>query len=125
MLLFILFFLKFFQNQIFYEFSLTNTILLFMISSLSITTIITAKINQKTKGEGQTPIHYAARNNAVATLKILIKLGASITDRDYKSRTPLYVAAENGENLLNMILLWATRTTTATFRKGLGHESRT
>ena len=58
---------------------------------------LSAKIDQKTKGEGQTPIHYAARNNAIATLKALIKLGASITDRDYKSRTPLYVAAENGK----------------------------
>ena len=50
-----------------------------------------------TTGELQTPLHYAARNNAVGSLKILLKLGSSIMARDYKNRTPLYVAAENGK----------------------------
>ncbi|XP_066927224.1 uncharacterized protein [Clytia hemisphaerica] len=66
-----------------------------------------ANINQKTKGEKQTPIHYAARNNAVATLKVLLRLGASITDRDYKARTPLFVAAENGRQEAARMLLEA------------------
>lgn len=74
------------------EFSHRHKITSFILSFFS----FSAKINCKTKGEGQTPIHYAARNNAVATLKVLIRLGATITDRDYKARTPLYVAAENG-----------------------------
>ena len=47
-------------------------------------------------GEDQTPIHYAAKNNAVASLKILLKLGANLNDRDYKQRTPIFLAAENG-----------------------------
>ena len=44
-------------------------------------------------------MHYAAKNNSVSSLKVLIKAGASIADRDYKLRTPLFVAAENGNNL--------------------------
>ena len=57
----------------------------------------TAKLDARTNGEKQTPIHYAARNNALASLKCLIKLGAQISDRDYKERTPLFLAAEQGE----------------------------
>lgn len=44
-------------------------------------------------------MHYSAKNNAVDSLKILYHLDADINDRDFKSRTPLFVAAETGENL--------------------------
>ena len=54
-------------------------------------------INARTANEMQTPIHFAAKNNSVPSLRTLIKLGASINDRDYKSRTPLFVAAESGK----------------------------
>jgi len=53
-----------------------------------------ANLGAKTFGENQTPMHYAAKNNAAASLKIMLRLGAHINDRDYKRRTPLFVAAE-------------------------------
>ena len=42
-------------------------------------------------------MHYAAKNNAAASLKVMLRLGARINDRDYKRRTPLFVAAETGK----------------------------
>ena len=62
----------------------------------SISFSITADIDAKTMSEDQTPIHYAAKNNAISSLKILLKLGANLNDRDYKQRTPIFLAAENG-----------------------------
>ena len=59
---------------------------------------ITASINAKTTGEDQSPIHYAAKNNAIASMKMLLKFGANINDRDYKQRTPILLAAENGKS---------------------------
>ena len=56
-----------------------------------------ADIHRKTKGENQTPIHYAAKNNAVEAINVLIELGANICDRDYKDQMPLFVAADAGE----------------------------
>ncbi|XP_065663270.1 uncharacterized protein LOC100211734 [Hydra vulgaris] len=53
-----------------------------------------ANLGAKTYGELQTPMHYAAKNNAAASLKTMLRLGAFINDRDYKRRTPLFVAAE-------------------------------
>lgn len=53
-----------------------------------------ADLNASTYGENQTPTHYAAKNDAVKSLRVLLKLGGSMDDRDYKSRTPLQVAAE-------------------------------
>ncbi|XP_062576735.1 transient receptor potential cation channel subfamily V member 3-like [Saccostrea cucullata] len=45
--------------------------------------------------EKQTPVHYAAKNDACSSLKMLIKLKCKYNDvRDYKGRTPLFVAAE-------------------------------
>ena len=61
--------------------------------------IFTAKLHAKTMGELQTPMHYAARNNAVESLKCLMKLGGKVSDRDYKDRTPLFLAAEQGKSL--------------------------
>ena len=56
-----------------------------------------ANINAVTKGEKQTAMHYAAKNNATASLKSLLRLGANINARDYKMRTPLFVASEAGK----------------------------
>lgn len=53
-----------------------------------------ADLKACTKGENQTPVHYAAKNDADNALKMLIKLGADVNCRDYKQRTPLQVAAE-------------------------------
>ena len=56
-----------------------------------------AEISAKTFGERQDPIHYAAKNNAVDSLRELVSMGADISARDYKERTPLFVAAETGK----------------------------
>lgn len=53
-----------------------------------------AYIHSKTTGELQSPIHYAAKYNAVGSLKILLQHKARMNDRDYKQRTPLFLAAE-------------------------------
>ncbi|XP_066920026.1 transient receptor potential cation channel subfamily A member 1-like [Clytia hemisphaerica] len=54
------------------------------------------KLKDVTKDERQTALHYAAKNNSVGALKVLLKLGASMNDRDYRLRTALHLAAENG-----------------------------
>ncbi|XP_041358930.1 transient receptor potential cation channel subfamily V member 3-like isoform X1 [Gigantopelta aegis] len=47
------------------------------------------------EGEGQTPVHYAAKTDACRSLKALIKKGCQYkTVRDHKGRTPIHVAAE-------------------------------
>lgn len=58
--------------------------------------LFSADIDAVTKGENQTAMHYASKNNATASLKALLNLGAQINARDYKMRTPLFVAAESG-----------------------------
>ena len=58
---------------------------------------IPASFDARTDGENQTPLHYAAKNNSVEALKTLLRLGANLNVRDYKDRTPLFVAAENGK----------------------------
>ena len=50
-----------------------------------------ADINLRTLGEEQTPVHYAAKNDACNSLATLLDKGASIEDRDFKERTPLQV----------------------------------
>ena len=57
-----------------------------------------ADIQRKTSGECQTPMHYAARYNAIEAIITLLELGASILEKDYKSQMPLYVAADAGQN---------------------------
>lgn len=51
-------------------------------------------IHAKTAKEMQTPVHFAARNDASSSLMMLMKCGADITDKDFKQRTALQVAAE-------------------------------
>ncbi|XP_067367513.1 E3 ubiquitin-protein ligase UBR2 isoform X5 [Channa argus] len=41
----------------------------------------------------QTPLHYAAKNDAVGSIHRLLQAGASINCTDYKNRTPLQLAA--------------------------------
>ena len=50
-----------------------------------------AKMEARTHEESQTPVHYAAQNEATASLKILLARGAKINVLDYKERTPLQV----------------------------------
>ena len=50
-----------------------------------------ADTDSKTYGDEQTPIHFAAKNDAVDSLKILLDYGANMEDKDYKQRTPLQV----------------------------------
>jgi len=51
----------------------------------------------RTDGENQTPVHFAARNDACSSLNILIKAGCEYKEIvDYKGRTPLHVAAQLG-----------------------------
>ena len=59
--------------------------------------LLAADKEAKTKGENQTSVHFAARNDACQSLKALIKAGCKYKDeRDYKGRTPLHLAAELG-----------------------------
>ncbi|XP_028398324.1 uncharacterized protein LOC114521948 [Dendronephthya gigantea] len=51
-------------------------------------------VNIKTKGEEQTAIYYAAKNDAIKSLQMLLGYGGNIDARDYRNRTPLQVAAE-------------------------------
>jgi ankyrin repeat protein len=53
-------------------------------------------LGARTYGENQTPVHYAAKNDADNALQELINIGADVNCRDYKQRTPLHVAAELG-----------------------------
>ena len=52
-----------------------------------------ANVSAQTTGENQTPLHYAARNEAVQCVKTLLVYDAEIDARDYKQRTPLQVGA--------------------------------
>ena len=58
---------------------------------------ISANKEARTKGELQTPVHYAAKNDATSALKMLIKMKCEYKAvLDYKGRSPLHVAAELG-----------------------------
>jgi len=64
-----------------------------------------ADIHARTKKEQQTPIHYAAKYNAVEALNMLIKTEARLDDRDHKERTPLHLAAETGREAACRVLM--------------------
>ena len=74
---------------------------------------VSAKKEARTKEEWQTPVHFAARNDACSSLKALIKFDCNYKEvRDYKGRTPLHVAAELG---MCLYLSRLTHTNTARF----------
>ena len=50
-----------------------------------------ADIDITTFGELQSPIHFAAKNDACQALKLLINYGANVNCRDYQNRTPIQV----------------------------------
>ena len=50
-----------------------------------------ANIDSKTNGDCQAPIHYAAKNGATRSLKMLLTFEAKIDTLDAKHRTPLQV----------------------------------
>ena len=54
-----------------------------------------------TFGENQTPLHYAVKNEAVSSIKCLLKLGGDLSAPDYKGRIPLYIAVQQGIYLLS------------------------
>lgn len=46
----------------------------------------------------QTPLHFAAKNDATEAVRILLQKGADIAARDYKQRTPLQLAVNLGKD---------------------------
>ena len=50
-----------------------------------------ARIDIKTTGEEQEAIHFAAKNDAINSLQMLLTYGGNIDARDSKNRTPLQV----------------------------------
>ena len=57
-----------------------------------------AQVDIQASGSLQTPIHFAAKNDACKSLKALIAYGVDVNCRDYQERTPLQV------NFLHLIL---------------------
>ena len=53
-----------------------------------------AHVDMETFKEQQSPMHYSAKYNSLDSLKLLMNYSGKITSRDYKGRTPLYLAAE-------------------------------
>ena len=50
-----------------------------------------AELNARTYEENQTPLHYAAKNDAVNSLRVLLEQGGDFNDVDFKGRTALQV----------------------------------
>jgi ankyrin repeat protein len=51
-------------------------------------------IDPDSKGsDGQTPLHWAARNGHEAVVKLLVEKGAELETKDKSGRTPLSLAA--------------------------------
>ena len=68
-----------------------------------------ANPSAKTFGENQMVIHYAAKYNAVPTLKILIEHRVDYNVKDYKGRTPLFLSAEMGKLTFHFSVCWNTK----------------
>ena len=68
----------------------------FSFLSLSYQYLFLARVDVETDSERQTPMHYAAKYNSLATMKLLIKFDGSIIQRDAQNRTVLFLAAEQG-----------------------------
>ncbi|KAM4599270.1 uncharacterized protein V3H82_003282 [Fundulus diaphanus] len=61
--------------------------------------------NAPTVLDQQTPLHYAAKNDAVGSIKLLLQAGASISCTDHKQRTPLQLAASMERSEAAQVLL--------------------
>nr|XP_046258870.1 uncharacterized protein si:ch73-193i2.2 isoform X2 [Scatophagus argus] len=55
--------------------------------------VFSADPEARTFLDQQTPLHYAAKHDAVGSIRLLLQAGASISCTDYKRRTPLQLAA--------------------------------
>ncbi|XP_075922614.1 uncharacterized protein LOC142924317 isoform X2 [Petromyzon marinus] len=64
-----------------------------------------ALVEAQNEGELQTAVHYAARHNAIASLRSLAKRGADVHARDYQNRTPLHVAISHGSRRAVQLLI--------------------
>ena len=54
---------------------------------------------------GQTPYHWAAKLGDLKMTKILLDYGLYHNQKDYKGRTPLYIAAmNNNKDVCNFLL---------------------
>ena len=56
--------------------------------------VVTLLSCYRTYNEHQTAVHYAAKNDAVDSLRMLRKLDCNVEVKDSKQRTPVHVAAE-------------------------------
>lgn len=52
----------------------------------------------------QTPLHFAAKNDATEAIQILLQNGADIAAHDHKQRTPLQLAVNLGKAFYKEIL---------------------
>lgn len=59
--------------------------------------LLSADPGAQTLLDKQTPLHYATKNDAVGSIRLLLQAGASISCTDYRQRTPLQLAAIMGE----------------------------
>lgn len=64
--------------------------------------VTAADIEARTYKDKQTPLHFAAKNDAVGAVRMLLQNGADITVRDYKERTPLQLAANFGKAFISL-----------------------
>lgn len=64
-----------------------------------------ADIESRTLLQSQTPLHFAAKSDAVHSIRALVKAGASISCTDYKHRTPLQLAANMERSEAAQVLL--------------------
>jgi ankyrin repeat protein len=55
-----------------------------------------ADVNARTRDEAQTPLHFAAAMGKVKAVEALVELGADLTVKDSKGRTPLDAAERAG-----------------------------
>lgn len=63
--------------------------------------VTAADIEARTLKDQQTPLHFAAKNDAVGGVRMLLQNGADIAVRDYKERTPLQLAANFGKAFIS------------------------
>uniref|UniRef100_A0A3B3X8U6 Ion transport domain-containing protein n=1 Tax=Poecilia mexicana TaxID=48701 RepID=A0A3B3X8U6_9TELE len=67
--------------------------------------LLSADPSAQTFLDQQTPLHYAAKNDAVRSIKLLLRAGANIGCTDYKQRTPLQLAASMERSEAAQVLL--------------------